>query len=96
MNRFGALIRQKRKQRGWSLKQAADRLLTFKGYICGIEKGSINPPSPTMTQRIARLYGLDEVQLILLGYVEKAPLRIRNTLRRRVYSSQPLPAIAGS
>ena len=33
MNRFGTLIRQKRMERGWSLKQAAERLLTFKGYI---------------------------------------------------------------
>ena len=38
-----------------------------------------------MTQRIARLYGLDEEQLILLGYVEKAPAKIRGELRRRVY-----------
>ena len=87
MNRFGTLIRQKRMERGWSLKQAAERLLTFKGYICGIERGTLNPPSPRMTQRIAKLYGLDEEQLILLGYVEKAPAKIRTELRRRVYSA---------
>ena len=94
MNRFGALIRQKRIQRGWSLKQAADRLTTFKGYICGIERGTLNPPSPRMTQRMARLYGLDEEQLILLGYVEKAPLKIRGELRRRVYSQHALQVAA--
>jgi len=44
-----------------------------------------------MTQRIARLYGLDEEQLILLGYVEKAPVKIRGELRRRVYSSSSSP-----
>jgi transcriptional regulator with XRE-family HTH domain len=97
MNRFGTLIRQKRMERGWSLKQAAERLLTFKGYICGIERGTLNPPSPRMTQRIARLYGLDEEQLILLGYVEKAPVKIRGELRRRVYpASAPRQAAAAA
>lgn len=95
MNRFGSLIRQKRMQRGWSLKQAADRLFTFKGYICGIERGTLNPPSPRMTQKMARLYGLDEEQLIMLGYVEKAPSRIRTELRRRVYPQRAFQA-AGS
>ncbi len=85
MNRFGAILKQKRIQNGWTLQEVARRLDTFKGYICGIENGTVNPPSARMTERLARLYGLDEEQMILLGYVEKAPARVREELRRRAF-----------
>lgn len=89
MTRFGALIRQKRLELGLSLGKAASILSTFKGYICGIERGTLNPPSPKMTEKIARAYKMDAVALILLGYVEKAPVKIRQELRRRVYPAAP-------
>jgi transcriptional regulator with XRE-family HTH domain len=85
MTRFGTLIRQKRLEMGLSLQKAAGMIRTYKGYICGIEMGTLNPPSPRMTERIAKAYKMDEASLILLGYVEKAPAKIREELRRRVY-----------
>lgn len=85
MTRFGTLIRQKRQELGLSLEKAAAKMNTYKGYICGIERGALNPPSPRMTERIARLYKMDEAALILLGYVEKAPAKVKAELWRRVY-----------
>lgn len=88
MSAFGDLVREKRKAMGLSLEKAAKKLDTFKGYICGIEKGKTNPPSAKLTARMARLYGIKEKDLILLGYVEKAPRVIREDLRARIYPPQ--------
>lgn len=89
MTRFGAMIRQKRLELGFSLQKAATLMHTYKGYICGIEMGTLNPPSPKMTEKMARAYKMDAASLILLGYVEKAPVKIRKELMRRVYPAVP-------
>lgn len=85
---FGTMIRQKRLELGLTLQKAANLIRTYKGYICGIEIGTLNPPSARMTERIAKVYKMDEAALVLLGYVEKAPAKIREELHRRVYTSQ--------
>lgn len=96
VNRFGELVREKRKALGWSLEKAATELRTFKGYICGIERGTTNPPSPKLTARMARIYGIPEAELVLLGYVEKAPKIIRPALRQRVYPQHARKEASGS
>ena len=94
MTRFGAVIKQRRLELGFSLQRAATRMHTYKGYICGIEMGSLNPPSPKMTEKMARVYKMDAASLILLGYVEKAPAKIREELRRRVYPAAPKDGVS--
>ena len=94
MIRFGAMIKQRRMELGLTLQKAAGMIRTYKGYICGIEMGTLNPPSARMTERIARVYKMDETALILLGYVEKAPSKVREELRRRVYP--PAPKLGGT
>ena len=94
MTRFGVLIRQKRLELGLSLQKAANLMHTNKGYICGIEMGSLNPPSPKMTEKMARVYKMDAASLILLGYVEKAPSKIREELRRRVYPADTMGGVS--
>lgn len=73
MKTFGVVIKEARTSKGWSLKQAADKLGTFKGYICGIENGNLNPPSPKVVLKMAQLYELDFGELLALRAMAKIP-----------------------
>lgn len=82
--RFGEIIKRRRKEKGLTLERMAAKAGTHKGYICGMESGNTNPPSPKMTARIARVLDLDPALLMLQGYVDKAPKEIRDLVRSRV------------
>lgn len=77
MKSFGEIVRAARKSRLMSLKQLADAAGTFKGYICGIEKGTLNPPSPTMIRRLSQALGLDYNELLASSAFEKLPKGLR-------------------
>lgn len=73
MKKFGEIIRDARKAKGLSLSATAGQCNTFKGYICGIEKGHVAPPSPKLTRRICKVLSLDYERLVAIGWLEKRP-----------------------
>ena len=89
-NTFGAVIRARRKQHGLTLEQVAKRSGTHKGYISGIESGKVSPPTWRMTQKFAKVLDLDALDLIELGWSEKAPSPIRDRVRERLQRDNPL------
>ncbi len=71
MKNFGQEIRAARQQKGWSLAEVAQRVGTFKGYVCGIEKGTLNPPSERMTRKFVRVLGLNIDRMLALAILQK-------------------------
>jgi len=84
---FGTVIKRARQARGWTLDFVASRTRSHKGYISGMENGTVNPPSAKLIIRLAKLYGLDERDLLLRAEVEKSPKEIRAELKRRVFGA---------
>lgn len=84
MSNFGELLRRLRRERGYSLKTVARKLLTQKGYLSGIENGRVNPPSAKLVKRISQLYDQDERMLLRLAWADKAPTLIREDAIRMV------------
>lgn len=82
MSNFGVLLRRLRKDLGWSLNTVAKKVGTQKGYLSGIENGKVNPPSPKLLRKFAKLFDQDESALLRMAWADKAPPLIREeTLR---------------
>lgn len=79
MKRFGEVVKEARTSRVWSLSEAARRLGTFKGYVCGIERGALRPPSPRLIKKFAAVYGLSYDDLLARSAVEKLPKGVNLT-----------------
>jgi len=77
LSHFGDRLRKLRQDRGLSLKVVAGAIGTFKGYVCGIEGGKVNPPSVKMIKKIAKLFGQEVRPLVRLAWVDKAPPILR-------------------
>lgn len=60
---LGAIVRDQRSQRGWSLDRAASRLGVSRRLLTQIEAGSANPSLSTLLS-IANGFGIDLTQLI--------------------------------
>lgn len=71
MNSFGTEIKAARLAKKLSLQQVAERVGTFKGYCCGIETGSLNPPSERMTRKFCRTLGLNVDRMLALAVLHK-------------------------
>lgn len=90
MNTFGQVIRARRKQLGLTLDQVARRAGTHKGYVSGIENSKVRPPAPRVVAKIAKALDLDVLDLVELGWAEKAPALIRDRVRTRLQQDNPL------
>src|SRR5579862_5525498 len=77
LSHFGDLVSTLRKERGWTLATVARKLRSSKGYISGIERGMVNPPSVKMTVRYARVFDQDATRFLRIAWVDKAPNLIR-------------------
>jgi len=78
--RFGKLVETHRTRLGLTMAKFGKQIGIQKGYVCGIESGAVNPPSASVIIKMARLFGLNEHDLVLRAYAEKAPSIIRKTL----------------
>ena len=87
---YGAIIQACRKSRGMTLQEVAKRIESHKGYVSGIENGMVNPPSPTITCKLATMFGLDQEDLLEVAWAEKAPKRIRERILRRIADNRLL------
>jgi transcriptional regulator with XRE-family HTH domain len=65
--------------------QVARAVGTNKGYVSMIESGRVQPPSPKFIAKFARLYSVDEKELLRLAYAEKAPRLIREEIIRALW-----------
>ena len=77
MKTFGELIREARHAKQYSMSALAQITQTFKGYICGIETGKLNPPSPKMVRRLSRALDLDVNDMLVRSVFEKLPKGLR-------------------
>ena len=75
-----------------TLDAVARRISSHKGYVSGMERGKVNPPSPKVVRRIARAFGVDEMDLLELAEVDKTPLVIRQRMRARIADNPLLRA----
>lgn len=80
MAQFGNLLYDLRKKRDLTLDAVARRAGTHKGYISGIERGKVNPPSPKFLKKFARILQYDYQELLVLAHLEKAPKEIRREM----------------
>lgn len=78
--KFGTHLRAIRHQRGLSLEKTADLAGIRKGYLSGIERNHVNPPSPPVIRELARVLGTPKKRLLLMATIEKAPDEIRGDL----------------
>lgn len=85
VERFGEIVKRLRQEKGWTIEDVARRIGTHKGYVCGIEKGNVNPPSAKLVIKLAKVLGGDENELLLRSVVEKVPCQIRGEVERRVF-----------
>ena len=78
---FASVIRDARSSAGLTLESLAKLVGTEKGYLSGMERRKVNPPSPKITKKLARALSLDTEELLIYGFVEKAPREVRDVVR---------------
>lgn len=78
---FATIVRNARLGKGWTLQQLADKIGTEKGYCSGIENKKVNPPSPKIVKKMAKLFDIDPVELLVYSFIEKAPPEIKDIVR---------------
>ena len=78
MSRFGDVVRALRQEKGLTLDVVAKKIGTHKGYISGIERGKVSPPSVKLIRKFAKAFGQDEKQLVRLAWIDKAPALIQS------------------
>ena len=82
---FAERMKFLRSSKGLTLEQVARAVGSHKGYVSSIETGQMRPPSPGYIARFARLYSVDERELLRLAYAEKAPKLIRDEVTRALW-----------
>ena len=82
---FGPLLKELRLSRSLTLERVAKAVRGRQGYMSGIENGRVRPPSPKYIARFARFFNIDEKDLVLLAYAEKAPMLIRDHVIRALW-----------
>jgi transcriptional regulator with XRE-family HTH domain len=90
MNSFGQVVRARRRQLGLTLEQLAKKVGTHKGYVSGTENGKVRPPAAKLTLKLAKALDLNALDLVELGWAEKAPALIRDRVRTRLQQDNPL------
>lgn len=76
-NTFGQVVRAVRFTSGISIRALCRAVDSHPGYICSVEHSKIAPPAAELTEKIAVALKLDAEDLVELGWLEKAPQRIR-------------------
>lgn len=92
---FGTMIHDARVfKRDWTLEQLAKRTGTHKGYISGIERGQVNPPSPAVCRKLAKVLELSADTLVALSWVEKRPRGVKLSFVISVWPNGHSPEVA--
>lgn len=88
MKSYSRVLHDARKAKGWTLEDVARRCGTHKGYISGIEGGKVAPPSPKLSNKLAKVLGLDAKDLLRRAWAEKAPAAIRKEVMDLLFPSE--------
>jgi ribosome-binding protein aMBF1 (putative translation factor) len=80
MREYGEVVARARGAKGLSQNELARKVGTRKGYIAGIENGLVNPPSVAFSNKLAKVLGLDPLDLLRRATVQKAPKVLRAEL----------------
>lgn len=78
---FGQVVRAQRQKLGLTLDAVAKRAGTHKGYVSGIETGKVSPPLARVTGRLCSILEMNEEEMLLLAWAEKAPKEVREKAR---------------
>lgn len=71
MANLGQVLAKKRKENGWSFRDAEKATGISNAHLVQIENGTIARPSPTVLYALAEGYGLEYEELMrLAGHVE--------------------------
>lgn len=90
MSEFADTIRSLRKAKGFTQQYVADRVGVMKGYISSLEHSKVNPPAPDKVRKLAKVLGYDKVKLLLLAYIDKAPVEIKQILSKSIKAFEPV------
>ena len=83
---FGETIRTRRKECEMTLADLGKASGVKKGYLSGIERGKVAPPSHMVTCIIARVLSLDPLAMLKLAHAEKAPKQVKEWFLEKVKS----------
>lgn len=78
---FGRELKELRLFRNMSQEALGRKAGTQKGYICGIERGTVNPPSTKIILKISKALEADPKRMLKLAWVDKTPELIRKDVR---------------
>jgi transcriptional regulator with XRE-family HTH domain len=81
---FGAIVRQLRRQKGWSLRDLAAKVDVGFTYLSRVENEKLNfgdYPSDALIHRLADALEADEEELLMLA--QRVPDRIRKRVLQR-------------
>jgi transcriptional regulator with XRE-family HTH domain len=78
MLKFGEVVRARRKFLNLTLEALARKIGSHKGYVSGIENQKVSPPSPKITEKLSRALEINVDKLLLHGWAQKAPKKIRS------------------
>jgi transcriptional regulator with XRE-family HTH domain len=67
-----------------TMEQLAKRLSSHKGYMSGLIRGKVAPPSAKFIRRMAQRLKVQLTPLLLMAWVEKAPEEIREYVKAKV------------
>jgi transcriptional regulator with XRE-family HTH domain len=89
-NRFGQLVREKRKAKGLSLRKFSEMVGVSPTYLSQVEKGNCDPPTASRVRRMAEILGENSDELTALagrvpedlpGILQKQPARLAAFIR---------------
>lgn len=84
MKRFREMIAEAMLLKGLKVETLARRIGTHKGYISGMRKGTVSPPSAKYVKRLARVLGLDYTGLLVAAEVDKIHPDVQDLVRQMV------------
>lgn len=78
---FGPILAAIRLIHAMTLKDVADAVGSFKGYMSMIETGKVKPPSKKVLPKLAKVFKVDPKLLALIAAPEQANPTIQNEVR---------------
>ncbi len=87
---FGEVLREKRVEKGFSLRKFAQLVGVSPTYLSQVEQGNVDPPTADRVKRMAELLGDQPDELIVLagrlpedlpGIIQEEPAEVADLLR---------------
>ncbi len=84
---FGQMLKRLRDARGWTLREAADRLGISFPYLSQLEAGVAKRPSEDLAKKIAEVFGENQEKVMFLA--RNIPAELEEIMRKYPTTSQP-------